>query len=136
MQFPQHITYQVHDNYTDCITFYGDLCLSKSTENEIVLWEPIFSGGIVPQVSSIIVPKQKLTEAQKNGMIRVYRKFYAGQTEIWWMKFTLNRKMRYLAIGSTVGTISLWDLDKLPKMHRGREARQRSVSVSILSDFS
>lgn len=36
--FPLFSTSRVHSNYIDCIRWWGDLLLSKSTEGKVTLW--------------------------------------------------------------------------------------------------
>merc|ERR1712048_912197 len=39
---PIAYTADIHDNYIDSIKYYGDLVISKSCEDEIKIWKPIY----------------------------------------------------------------------------------------------
>jgi WD40 repeat protein len=96
VQFPNNTFCLVHGNYVDCAMYVGDLILSKSVHNKIVLWAPgADTSGFVP--SSI-----------EHHVIVEYR--YPGG-DLWYMRFALNPSRTLLAVGSRDGRIYLFDVD-------------------------
>ena len=47
VQFPLFTSDRVHADYIDCVKLVGDLILSKSTANKLLLWKPNLSRGSV-----------------------------------------------------------------------------------------
>lgn len=43
---------QVHGDYVDCVRWLGDLVLSKSVDNRILLWRPQYPADQLLQTSS------------------------------------------------------------------------------------
>jgi polycomb protein EED len=46
VHFPLFTNQKLHKNYVDCVRWHGDLLLSKTTHNEILMWHP--SGVLEP----------------------------------------------------------------------------------------
>ncbi|KAF7093455.1 hypothetical protein CFC21_095866 [Triticum aestivum] len=96
VQFPL-MTCVVHSNYVDCTRWLGDFILSKSVENEIVLWEP-------------------KTKEQGHGedSIDVLQKYPVPDCDIWCIKFSCDFHFNQLAIGNREGKIYVWDVQTCP----------------------
>eukprot|EP00794_Sanderia_malayensis_P000156 gene156-768_t len=100
VHYPAFSTRDVHRNYVDCVRWYGDLILSKSCDNKVVLWRPKLPLGKLFQ-------KKHSTE----GGVSILHKFEFCQCDIWFIKFALDYNQKFLAVGNQTGKISMWDLD-------------------------
>lgn len=90
-QFPSFSTRHAHNNYVDCARFVGDLLLSKSTENTVVLWTP-------------------QPTAQRPDGVAVLREFTFPQAEIWFVRFGVDDANGRVAVGNRMGGVYLFDL--------------------------
>ncbi|CAB4277703.1 unnamed protein product [Prunus armeniaca] len=70
VQFPVFIA-SIHTNYVDCNRWLGDFLLSKSVDNEIVLWEP----------------KMK-EQSPGEGTVDILQKYPVPECDIWFIKFS------------------------------------------------
>uniref|UniRef100_A0A0D9X464 Polycomb group protein FIE1 n=1 Tax=Leersia perrieri TaxID=77586 RepID=A0A0D9X464_9ORYZ len=96
VQFPVLIA-EVHSNYVDCTKWIGDFILSKSVENEILMWEPITK-----------------EENSNEGHIDVLQKYPVPGCNIWFIKFSCDFHLNQLAIGNREGKIYLWEIQASP----------------------
>ncbi|CAM9611059.1 unnamed protein product [Phaeothamnion confervicola] len=92
-QIPNFVTAKVHGNYVDCVRCVGDLILSKSTGDKVVLWRPDTRRG--------------------DDAVLVLREFCLADADIWFLRFGLDPDLRVLAAGNKVGKVLLWDVDGL-----------------------
>ncbi|WJX10147.1 Polycomb group protein fie2 [Trifolium repens] len=96
VQFPV-FTASVHSNYVDCNRWLGDFILSKSVDNEIVLWEPK-------------VKEQSAGE----GSVDILQKYPVPECDIWFIKFSCDFHFNSAAIGNREGKIFVWELQSSP----------------------
>ncbi|XP_059284443.1 polycomb group protein FERTILIZATION-INDEPENDENT ENDOSPERM-like isoform X2 [Lycium ferocissimum] len=86
----------VHNNYIDCNRWLGDFILSKSVENEIVLWEPM------------------MKQSPGEGTVDILQKYPVPECDIWFIKFSCDFYYKAAAIGNREGKIFVWDLQSSP----------------------
>mmetsp|Transcript_50679 Transcript_50679/g.99270 ORF Transcript_50679/g.99270 Transcript_50679/m.99270 type:complete len:619 (+) Transcript_50679:41-1897(+) len=89
VQHPVFTTTRVHSNYVDCVRWMGDLVLSKSVDACITFWKPKFG----PKKKDAVIVKRCL--------------FY--DCDIWYIRFCLDAKQRYLGVGNKKGAAFIWD---------------------------
>lgn len=84
-QFPYFVTTKVHKHYVDCIMWVGDLLLSKSVHDRILLWEPGFDReAIGSPVNNYTLLEEYTLEGCK----------------VWFIRFGMDRHRRLLACGN------------------------------------
>lgn len=103
--FPTFSTRDIHENYVDCVSWYGESILSKSCQNEIVLWRP----GVNVEPGTEYTLPQKYTSDSSATIIRSFDIQYC---KLWFVRFSLDPKKKYLALGNTQGKIYLIDLEQ------------------------
>jgi polycomb protein EED len=107
IQTPYFSTKKVHNDYVDCVSFVGDLILSRCcATNNIVLWKPQFS-------SSSSSPSALAKDGHKARMedkVLVLREFSLKHCEIWFVRFDVCLKNLLLAFGNTRGEVKIWQL--------------------------
>lgn len=107
IQTPYFSTKKVHNDYVDCVSFVGDLILSRCcATNNIVLWKPQFS-------SSSSSPPTLAKDGHKARMedkVLVLREFSLKHCEIWFVRFDVCLKNLFLAFGNTRGELKIWQI--------------------------
>ncbi|GAB5356854.1 hypothetical protein AAMO2058_000324300 [Amorphochlora amoebiformis] len=97
IHYPNFSTQRVHRNYVDCVMFFSDWVLSKSTENEIVLWKPHYS----KEISYTRVANDDISDAAV---------FRTTNCKIWYIRFAVDSWMKYLAVGNVSGEVKIWNI--------------------------
>ena len=92
VQFPVYSTSSVHPDYVDCVTWMGNIILSKSTDNKIVMWHPDPS-------------------RHKNAIV-IVKEFLFSDANIWFVRFCVDMRSHTLAVGSKSGNVYLWDINQ------------------------
>ena len=88
-QFPVFTSSSVHSDYVDCVIWAGNFILSKSTDNKIVMWHPDAS--------------------RRNNEVVVVKEFLFADANIWFVRFSLDKASRFMAVGSKCGNVYVWD---------------------------
>ncbi|KAK9820413.1 hypothetical protein WJX72_010041 [[Myrmecia] bisecta] len=91
---PSFSSDQIHGGlFVDCVRWLGDLVLSKSTDNRILLWRP--TGGQF--------------NGRRNSGHQLLQEFVMESAGWWWIRFGIDQRCTTLACGSTNGRIFVWD---------------------------
>jgi polycomb protein EED len=106
-QMPYFSTNKVHTDYVDCVRFVGDLLLSKSISNTVVLWKPEFTRTLRHGTS-------KPTHQRLPNEVIALREFTINKCDVWFVRFDTSIDSQMLAVGNTVGDIKVWEIDDNP----------------------
>lgn len=129
--FPCFSTNQAHNNYVDCVKYVGaHLILSKSVENVILLWKPIF--------------KQTKAVAEAPSIILPLREFHLNRCDLWFMRFHTYESIEgggfVLAAGNSIGEVKLWNIfgrgNGLFKNHFAKLSTSQCTSAARMVKFS
>lgn len=101
VQEPLFSSADVHNNYIDDLAWVGDLLLSKSVDDEIVLWRPVAD---VPRAARLGIP------VAPASTITVLHRFKILRTSLWYMHMGLDASLHTLACGNTTGKVYVWRL--------------------------
>ncbi len=99
VQFPIFSTNRMHAHCVDCVEFLGDLIVSKSTENVVQLWYPIIQNER-SRFGDIIQPPSSEEILLKT--------FHYADGDFWYIRFAVEPNLKLLAVGTSVGTITIW----------------------------
>eukprot|EP00177_Eucheuma_denticulatum_P000657 GFKZ01001179.1.p1 GENE.GFKZ01001179.1~~GFKZ01001179.1.p1 ORF type:complete len:455 (-),score=57.89 GFKZ01001179.1:1089-2453(-) len=98
-QFPYFVTTKVHNHYVDCVMWVGDLLLSKSVHNMMLLWEPGFD-------------RDALGAPANN--FSLLEEYTIEGCEVWFIRFGMDQRRRLVACGNDEGVIVIYDLATIP----------------------
>lgn len=102
--FPTFTTRDIHRNYVDCVSWYGNFILSKSCENTIVCWRP----GKLENSTDLSLPTKYTTDTTCSILETFQVK---GCDQVWFLRFSIDAEMKYLALGNNLGKTFIIDLD-------------------------
>jgi len=94
MQTPAFST-NPHDHYVDCVCWYGDLLLTKSTQGSIILWKPEYGA-----------------DGTCDGALPL-KTFKIDDINIFFVRFsvTVEGSRSLLALGNSLGKVFIWDIE-------------------------
>lgn len=109
MQFPVFSSKKIHSDYVDHCEFVGDLIISKSTESLIKIWKaPVkYEFAVDNEVECMT---EEIKENKQMSAV-TYAELRYEQSDIWFIRFTLDESKRILAVGNQIGEIFIWNLD-------------------------
>ncbi|KAJ7981616.1 polycomb group protein FERTILIZATION-INDEPENDENT ENDOSPERM [Quillaja saponaria] len=110
VQFPVLIA-SIHSNYVDCNRWLGDFILSKSVDNEIVLWE---------------AKMKEQSPGAGEGSVDILQKYPVPECDIWFIKFSCDFHYNSAAIGNREGKIFVWELQSSPPLLTARLSHPHS----------
>ena len=126
-QFPYFATTKVHLNVVDCVQWIGDMILSKSTNNSIVLWMPDLSddskvksaaftppSDIIPlRYVFLLFARNKNCQIDNMHLSPEYKRTFKIDhcDKKMYLRFATDLMGRYLAIGNLLGGVKLWSID-------------------------
>eukprot|EP00941_MAST-03F_sp_MAST-3F-sp1_P003589 g3589.t1 len=85
-------TRRVHGDYVDCARWVGNLILSKSTQNDMLFWQP--------------------DVRRRKDAANILVRYPLKDSEIWFVRFTLDKEKKRVAVGNKRGRITIWDIDQ------------------------
>lgn len=111
-QHPLFATCRAHYNYVDCVRWIGDIVASKSTNNKIVLWEP------EGKDAAVVLCELKYQNCEK-----------------WFMRFAVNASAGICVVGTTKGSVFVFDLlsSKFDKVELTHHLCKESVLMPAIS---
>lgn len=144
-QMPIFSTSKMHLDYCDCVCFVGDLILSKSINDVIVLWKPILTDEDAENKTrstyngnSNEVEDEKIPVPRIKNEVQLLREFILNKCDIWFIRFQTDHECRMLAVGNNIGEIKVWDLDSSnpSKKHFAKVDHQHCASAVRMVSFS
>lgn len=86
----------------DCVQFVGDLILSKSTDNKVVLWKPLFDNE--EETERPIYNTHRVPSS-----ILFLREFNLDHCGSWYIRFdSPSPHHQLLALGNEIGEVKVW----------------------------
>eukprot|EP00892_Ulva_mutabilis_P005858 jgi/Ulvmu1/3644/UM017_0058.1 len=101
IQEPVFSSTDVHQTYVDDVAWAGDLLLTKSVHDEIVLWRPVADLARAARLGVTATPVAEWQELHR---------FKLAKAGLWYVRMGLDAALTTLACGNTVGKVHVWRL--------------------------
>ncbi|RIA88120.1 WD40-repeat-containing domain protein [Glomus cerebriforme] len=114
--YPIFSTTQLHNNYVDCVRWYGDLLMSRcAADATVVLWKPDVELVAFDKsnITTVVVGGPAAPSKQQTSF-DIVCEFEFNHCDIWFLRFGISSDYRMLATGNQAGQIYLWDLQDIP----------------------
>jgi len=101
-RFPASKHNDVHTNKIDCVSWFGDLILSKSIYDDIRMWKPL-------------IPPSRIVnnrDTDTSSILEVQNFNYPGN-DLYFLRFatSFTDSSSILAVGNSLGQVFVWDLE-------------------------
>ncbi|KAL3795330.1 hypothetical protein HJC23_009503 [Cyclotella cryptica] len=112
-QTPYFSTNKVHTDYVDCIQFVGDLILSKSVHNKVVLWKPLLEkddNSLIDVNDDDVLENSESSQIIPSSILFL-REFSLSHCDNWFVRFHSPPPFhRILALGNNKGEVKIWEI--------------------------
>lgn len=99
IQFPSFATLKVHKHYVDCVHWIGELLISKSLQNRLLLWSP---------------KGDREALASPASMFTVLEEYMLDSCVSWFIRFGVDCSRQLVACGNERGVVTVYKLDEIP----------------------
>ena len=103
-QYPLYSTSNVHDDYVDSVRWVGDLLLTKSTRNKIILWSP--------------------DACRFKGAALVLQEYTMSDAYIWYIRMDVCIPLDIFAVGNKEGKVFVFSVSSLPYEIDGGQVKE------------
>ena len=110
-QTPYFSTNRVHTDYVDCVQFIGDLILSKSVHNKVVLWKPLLEKSEQHDENQTDHDAESESSSRIPSAILFLMEFTLSHCDSWFVRFhSPPPNHRVLALGNQRGKVKVWHI--------------------------
>lgn len=108
IQYPIFTTQELHFNYVDCVKYYGDLILSKSSKAHIESGDHVYLWGMDHEIYEDKDKKQPISRYQNR--FTIVRTLHTAVCDIWYSRFALDPSNKQLAVPMSEGGVQIFDM--------------------------
>lgn len=101
VHYPHFHTREIHRNYVDGLRWFGDMIISKSTDDPIIVW----------QAGNLDSDLVDLKENEKE--FKIVHQFPLNESDIFSIRLEYGYSRDYLAVGDQEGRVFIWRLNVL-----------------------
>nr|SZF06479.1 polycomb protein esc [Psoroptes ovis] len=114
--FPNYSTRDVHHNYIDSVQWFGDLLITKSCDEKLVVWKPGTENGTLDDIEK----RTYYSDFASHGSdsygdetlstnVVIIRRFNLDRNNIWFVRFSFDLNEFLLAVGNLNGHLFIYD---------------------------